>query len=123
LGFVVWQSFNVYYFIKRAGKIEMNFAYDVRQKAFTKLQELSFNYYDKTPLGWIMARMTSDITRLSEILSWGLMDMVWGFSVMIGITIVMLITNWETGHAYLDGHSGSVVYQRIFSDTDFKDLS
>ncbi|PKM69517.1 MAG: ABC transporter ATP-binding protein [Firmicutes bacterium HGW-Firmicutes-19] len=95
LGFVVWQSFNVYYFIKRAGKIEMNFAYDVRQKAFTKLQELSFNYYDKTPLGWIMARMTSDITRLSEILSWGLMDMVWGFSVMFGITIVMLITNWK----------------------------
>jgi len=94
-GFIVWQSFNVYYFIKQAGKIEMNFAYDIRQRAFAKIQELSFSYFDKTPLGWIMSRMTSDITRLSEILSWGLMDMVWGFSVMFGITIVMFVVNWK----------------------------
>jgi len=95
LFFIIWQSFNVYYFIKQAGKIEMNFAYDVRQKAFRKVQELSFSYFDKTPIGWIMARLTSDITRLSEILSWGLMDMVWGFSVMVGITIVMFVVNWK----------------------------
>lgn len=94
-GLVVWQSFNVYYFIKQAGKIEMNFAYDVRSKVFARLQQLSFSYYDKTPSGWIMSRLTSDITRLSEILSWGLMDMVWGVSLMIGISVVMLIINWQ----------------------------
>ena len=92
---VVFQALVIYLFIKRAGKIETNFAYDVRQKAFLKLQQLSFSYYDKTPSGWIMSRMTSDIQRLSDILSWGLMDMVWGLSLMVGISIVMLIINWQ----------------------------
>ncbi len=92
---VVVQSVVVYGFIRTAGKIETAFAYDVRQKAFKKLQELSFSYYDKTPSGWIMTRMTSDIQRLSDILSWGLMDMVWGLSLMFGISVVMLIINWQ----------------------------
>jgi ATP-binding cassette subfamily B protein len=42
-----------------------------------------------------MARMTSDIQRIADILSWGLMDMVWGLSLMVGISIVMLIINWK----------------------------
>lgn len=92
---ILAQGINVYYFIKQAGLIEMDFAYDVRNRAFKKLQELSFSYYDKTPLGWIMARVTSDIGRLAEILSWSLMDLVWGSSVMIGITFVMFSVNWR----------------------------
>lgn len=92
---VIAQSALVYGFIRNAGKIETAFAYDVRQKAFLKLQQLSFSYYDKNPSGWIMARMTSDIQRLSDILSWGLMDMVWGLTLMVGISVVMLIINWK----------------------------
>lgn len=92
---IVWQGLNIYFFLRQAGRIEMDFSYDVRNKAFRKLQELSFTYYDKTPLGWIMARMTSDIGRLAEILSWSLMDLVWGLTVMLGITIVMFAVNWQ----------------------------
>ncbi|MEG0076571.1 MAG: ABC transporter ATP-binding protein [Anaerorhabdus sp.] len=92
---IIAQAAIVYLFFLQAGKIEMNFAYEVREKAFHKLQSLSFSYFDKTPIGWLMARMTSDIGRLAEILSWSLMDLVWGFSVMIGVTIVMLIVNWK----------------------------
>lgn len=92
---LLMQSFNVYFFLSRAGKIEMEFSYEVRKKAFHKLQELSFSYYDKTAAGWIIARMTSDIGRLAEIVSWGLMDMVWGFTLMVGIAIVMIFVNWK----------------------------
>ncbi len=92
---VIVQSLVVYGFIRMAGKIETNFGYDVRHRAFLKLQHLSFSYYDKTPSGWITARMTSDIQRLSDILSWGLMDMVWGMSLMVTISVVMLIINWK----------------------------
>lgn len=92
---VLVQSVLVYGFIRNAGKIETSFAYDIRQKAFLKLQQLSFSYYDKNPSGWIVARMTSDIQRLSDILSWGLMDMVWGLALMVGISITMLIINWK----------------------------
>lgn len=95
LGMVFIQGFAVYFFIRQGGKVEMDFAYSVRQKAFDKLQRLSFSYYDKTPLGWIMARMTSDIPRLADIISWSLIDFFWGSALMLGLSIVMLILNWK----------------------------
>lgn len=95
LSLIVTQSLIVYFFIYQAGKVEMNFAYTVRQKGFDRLQNLSFAYYDTTPLGWIMARMTSDISRLAEIISWSLIDLFWGSALLIGIAGVMLWVNWQ----------------------------
>ena len=89
------QAANIFFFIDIAGKIEMYLTYDIRKKGFQHLQELSFNYYDKTPVGWLMARMTSDSQRLGSFISWGIVDMVWGFSYMILISIAMLILNWK----------------------------
>ena len=95
-GFLILvQVFVVYFFIKYTGKVEMQFAYDIRNQAFKKLQELSFSYYDKTPQGWIMARMTSDIGRLADIVSWSIIDLIWGSTLIIGVSIVMLIVNWR----------------------------
>lgn len=95
-GFLILvQVFVVYFFIKFTGKVEMQFAYDIRNQAFKKLQELSFSYYDKTPQGWIMARMTSDIGRLADIVSWSIIDLIWGSTLIIGVSIVMLIVNWR----------------------------
>lgn len=90
---IVVQTTMVYLFIKQAGKIEMNFAYTMRKMAFEKLQRLSFSYYDTHASGWILSRLTSDINRLSEIVSWGLLDMVWGLAMMVGISVVMLLIN------------------------------
>jgi len=93
LGLVAVQALNIFFFIDIAGKIEMYLTYDIRKKGFLHLQELSFNYYDKTPVGWLMARMTSDSQRLGSFISWGLVDMVWGGSLMILIAVMMLIMN------------------------------
>ncbi len=95
LAAVLFQALAVYLFFMQAGKIEMAFSYDVRQQAFAKLQTLSFSYFDRTPVGWLMARMNSDIARLAEILSWSLMDLIWGVAVMVGVSVVMLIVNWQ----------------------------
>lgn len=92
---VIIQAANAYVLISIAGKIEMGMCYDIRKSGFKRLQELSFSYYDKTAVGWIMARMTSDIARLSETIAWGLVDFVWGAMMMIGIAIVMLVINWK----------------------------
>jgi ATP-binding cassette subfamily B protein len=92
---MVWQAINIFIFIAIAGKIEMNLTYDIREEAFEKLQLLSFSYYDKTPAGWIMARMTSDVRRLGEIISWGIVDIVWGMSFMIIIAAFMFVFNWK----------------------------
>ena len=85
----------VYTFIIHAGQIQQKLSYILRQRAFKKLHELPFSYYDRTPVGWIMARMTSDSRRLADILSWGMIDLSWGLLTMVGITIVVLVINWK----------------------------
>lgn len=52
-------------------------SYDIRQDAFAKLQQLSFSFYDTTSVGWLMARMVSDIARLSDMIAWSLVDLMW----------------------------------------------
>ena len=65
-------------------------AHDIRMDGFKNLQRLSFSYYDYRPVGWLMARMTSDCERLSNILAWGMLDLVWGSTMMLGIAVSML---------------------------------
>lgn len=86
---------NVYSFIIHAGQVQQKLSYTLRKQAFDKLHKLPFSYYDKTPVGWIMARMTSDSRNLSDILSWGMIDLSWGLLMMIFIIIFMFITNWQ----------------------------
>ena len=80
-------------FILAANKIEIRVAYTLREQSFKKLQELPFSYFDVTPQGWIMARVTSDSRKLSIILSWGFIDFFWGFLTMVGIFIILIIKN------------------------------
>ncbi len=87
----------VFGFIHFAGKIETHLAYFIREKAFKKLHSLPFSYYDQTPVGWIMARMTSDSRKLSDILAWGFIDLVWGSLMMIGLSVAMLVINLKLG--------------------------
>ena len=90
-GFFVWG------FIKEAITIQALTSHELRRQAFENLQKLSFSYFDKTPQGWVMARMTSDANRLSEVISWGLLDLLWSFFSMVFITIVLLLTNVRLG--------------------------
>lgn len=99
LGLVVFQAANVRWMILNAGKVEYNIPYDIRKAAFNKLQELSIAYYDITPVGWIMARLTSDVKRLGVTLSWHLVDFFWSIFLIVIMTIMMLITH--VGYALL----------------------
>jgi len=47
-----------------------------RQQLFTQLQRLSMSYYDRTKLGRIISRCTSDISSLREVNVWGIWQIV-----------------------------------------------
>ncbi len=79
--------------IRLAGRVSTGVAHDIRRAGFRRLQELSFSYYDRRPVGWLMARMTSDCDRLSRIIAWGTVDLVWGGCTLIGVAVVMLVLN------------------------------
>lgn len=85
----------VYGFIYQGSIIEAEVNYDLRELTFKRLQELSFSYYDNTPQGAIMSRMTSDTRRLAEVISWGVIDLVWSVLLMIFTLIVLYIHSWR----------------------------
>lgn len=82
-------------FIRIAGRIRTHIAHDIREDGFANLQRLSFDFFDYRPVGWLMARMTSDSERLSNILAWGFLDLTWGLTMMAGIALAMFIMDWQ----------------------------
>ncbi len=89
------QSIGVFGMIIFAGTLGERVQYDLRKKMFNHLQGLSFSYFDKTPVGWIMARVTSDSGRISGLITWGLMDSCWAATNIIASTIFMFAINWR----------------------------
>jgi ATP-binding cassette subfamily B protein len=92
--FVIQSAF-VFGFIVLAGMLGETVQYDLRKRLFDKLQTLSFSYYDHTPIGWIISRVTSDTQRISELVSWGMLDVTWGITRITTAFIFMLIINWK----------------------------
>ncbi|NOZ72728.1 MAG: ABC transporter ATP-binding protein [Chloroflexi bacterium] len=90
---IVVQAVAVLSFIYAAGVLGERVQYDLRKKMFNHLQDLSFSYYDRTPVGWIISRLTSDVERLGWLVSWGLLDVVWGLTNILSAIYFMTIIN------------------------------
>jgi ATP-binding cassette subfamily B protein len=87
------QSVAVFAMIMMAGILGERLQYDLRRKMFEHLQELSLSYFDRTPVGWIMARVTSDSGRIAGLITWGLIDVCWALTNIISSTVFMFIIN------------------------------
>ena len=90
---IVVQAGVVFTFIYSAGNLGERVQYDLRKLLFEKLQTLSFSYFDRTPLGWIMSRVTSDTQRVGELVSWGILDITWGITGIGTSVIAMFLLN------------------------------
>ncbi|MEJ5258249.1 MAG: ABC transporter ATP-binding protein [Fervidobacterium sp.] len=89
------QSINTYVLIVLAGKIETGMTRDIRNSAFSKLQKLPLSFFDANGTGPLIARIMSDVQRVTGILSWGMVDTVWGISTMTFITFYLFRLNWK----------------------------
>lgn len=94
-GLIFVQAVMVFIFIYLVSLLGERVRYDLRKKMFNHLQSLSLSYYSRTPVGWIMSRVTSDSERVSELVTWGLMDATWGFMNVSTSMVFMLIINWR----------------------------
>ena len=95
LGIAMVQAILIKIMILVAGKLETEVPYSIRKAGFQRLQELSLSYFDTKPVGWLMARMTSDIKKLGTTLSWNVVDIVWAISMMSIMVVLMLVLNWK----------------------------
>ncbi|HKA25689.1 MAG TPA: ABC transporter ATP-binding protein, partial [Candidatus Eisenbacteria bacterium] len=69
--------------------------YDIRMLLFQKLQRLPLSYYDKTPVGRMMTRVTNDVDVLNELFTSGVVTIFGDVFTLLGILVVMVAMNWE----------------------------
>lgn len=90
---LAFQTLLVIMFCRFSMVAEMNIGRGLKRAAFVHLQKLSFSYYNRTPVGYIMARVMSDTNRIGGVVAWGLTDIVWALFYVIGVFISMVILN------------------------------
>ena len=83
----------VFSYVMAGGHLEIKLCHNLRVKVFNKYQLLSLSFYDANAVGHLMARLSSDINKLSEVISWGLTDVIWELSIFVFTIIAMLILN------------------------------
>jgi len=94
-GLTVVQAAGVFGFIYLTGILGERIRYELRRNLFKHLQSLSFSYFDKTPVGWIISRVTSDTERIAELVTWGTLDVTWAVLSLVSSVIFMLVINWR----------------------------
>jgi ATP-binding cassette subfamily B protein len=85
------QAVNVRVFVALGLRIECYISRAIRNAVFNKLQLLSLSYYNKTPVGYMMARTNSDTSRIGDIIAWGLVDFSWSIFYCVGVMFSMFM--------------------------------
>ena len=73
--------------------IEVGVDRDLRNKAFTHLQTLSFSYYNQNSVGYIHSRIMSDTQRIGSLVSWTVLESLWQIGYVVGAIAVMFAIN------------------------------
>ena len=68
--------------------------YDVRTKVYRHIQNQSLGFFDKTPIGKLITRTTSDVESLSDVLSAGVVTILGNMFRILFIAMFMFSLNW-----------------------------
>src|SRR5687767_84731 len=69
--------------------------YDLRGQIFSKLQTVEVAFYDTTPVGRLITRLTSDVDALNELFTSGLVDVLGDVVLIAGALGMMFYFNWR----------------------------
>ena len=76
-------------------RIEMYLGRDLRRDLFQHLQTLSLSFYNVTPVGYLLTRITNDTNRIAGNLAWGLNDMVDEVIYVVSSFAIMFALAWK----------------------------
>ncbi|HYW30642.1 MAG TPA: ABC transporter ATP-binding protein [Gemmatimonas sp.] len=68
---------------------------DLRAALFARLQRLPVAYFDRTPVGRLVTRVTSDVESLNELFTSGVVAGLGDLFTLLAISIVMLVVDWR----------------------------
>ena len=76
-------------------KLGQDIILEIRQQLFRHIHSLSLRFFDITPVGRIVTRVTNDVETLNELFSTILVTMVKNAVLILGYAGVMLYLNWR----------------------------
>jgi ATP-binding cassette subfamily B protein len=68
---------------------------DLRQQLFEHVQRLSIGFYDRTPVGRLVTRVTSDVESLNELFTAGVVAGLGDLFTLLAIAVMMVVTDWR----------------------------
>jgi ATP-binding cassette subfamily B multidrug efflux pump len=80
-------SFLQVYFLERTGQ---NVVYDLRTAIFAHLQRLPSAFFDRTPVGRLMTRVTTDVEAINEAFTSGVVLILADFAKLAGIIVILI---------------------------------
>ncbi len=69
--------------------------YDLRREMFTKIQRLHLGFFDRTPVGRLITRITSDVDAIQMMMTNGVIGLVADVGLLMGLIIFMFTINWQ----------------------------
>lgn len=69
--------------------------YDLRKEIFTKIQRLHMGFFDRTPVGRLMTRITSDVDAIQNMMTNGVVGLIADIGIIVGLIVYMLSINWQ----------------------------
>ncbi|OUL27780.1 ABC transporter ATP-binding protein [Nostoc sp. RF31YmG] len=70
-------------------------AYDLRNKIFSKIQNLSFSYHDKAQTSQLLTRVTSDIEQIRTFIGTSLIQVIGAVVTLVSVAVILLVMNWQ----------------------------
>lgn len=69
--------------------------YDLRRDTFEKIQRLHLGFFDRTPVGRLITRITSDVEAIQTAMTDGVVGLIADVGLIIGLTIYMFTIDWR----------------------------
>ncbi|MGF1541968.1 MAG: ABC transporter ATP-binding protein [Pleurocapsa sp.] len=76
-------------------KIGQEITADVREDLFTHVTSLSARFFDRTPVGKLVTRITSDVEALGDVFASGAIGVVSDVISIVAIVVTIYITDWR----------------------------
>ena len=75
--------------------VGQQFLRDLRIRLFSHLQRLSMSFFDRESSGRLVARMTSDMAALTDVLNNGFLMVVQSVLLLVGTVVILLTMSWQ----------------------------
>ena len=94
-GTLIFQAVVQYFLTYFTQLMGQKIIYDLRVKLFAHIQKLALKYFDKTPIGRLVTRVTNDVESLNELFSSGIVMIFSDVFIIIWILVFMFFMSWQ----------------------------